>query len=298
MVRTINRVVLLGTVCTGIALGFNDVRKTPSSSSISSLGGQRWIDRIHHPYGRGDTDTYVLRAIRPGGGSTHRDRLRLRLHATVGGPLADDLVAGASQKLLWETLDESSQRPVLDLSSRQNDATFKDISRPRDGDENGADTSEWDQGQRWNVTKQSLSAMGIDVVGGTESIFLRECPQLLRLESSTVVEMAQWVIDEFGVNYLQSSPTLLGFRAADAIYGLEFLSLMMMVPDAKPSCVASGKLLLAAIQGGIQERAVKNALGSASTAASQASQAIAADAVASYRQLKTANKNPKRNTSS
>jgi hypothetical protein len=248
----------------------------------------------------------------------------------------EDLVAAACQPLLWETLERASRRPVLDLSARrivgptttlisaEDEVDDAAGSTPcgsgvgDDGDGGGGDpatttaaartnkTTEWDRGQRWAVTKEALSAMGVmETREGTaavgaevmddESYFLGECPQLLRLESSVVKEMAEWVVERFGIQYVRSCPALLGYRAGDdAEYGIQFMNLMMMTEDCKPALRAAaagasssgGKLLLEAIRGGIQERAVKAALGSAATAASRASQSIAADAVASYRQLR------------
>jgi hypothetical protein len=145
------------------------------------------------------------------------------------------------------------------------------------------DTSEWDQGQRWDITKQGLSSqLSLDV---NEDALLQECPQLLRLEPSMVLETAEWIVQEFGVSYLQlAPPRLLSFRSTDVAYGLEFMSTMMMA-NAKGACLAAPALLLSGIEGGIQEQAVKNALGAAGDATTKASQRIVGDSMATLQQL-------------
>lgn len=178
----------------------------------------------------------------------------------------------ASTKLLWETFNESSSKPVLDLSARE--ASLEAVSN------NVSDSSEWDQGQRWKITEQGLKDMGVT----TES-FLEACPQLLRLESKLVLETAEWVIQEFSTEYLQSEPRLISYPMIDVSYGLEFMSLMMMMP-AKPACKAAPALLLAGVEGGLQEQAVSKALGQAGDATRQANQKIAGDTVASLNELK------------
>jgi hypothetical protein len=180
-------------------------------------------------------------------------------------------VESASTKLLWETFNESSSKPVLDLSVRE--ASSEATSNP------ALDSSEWDQGQRWKVTEQGLKDMGVR----TES-FLEACPQLLRLETKLVLETADWVIQEFSPEYLQSEPRLISSPMTDVSYGLEFMSLMMM--SAKAACRAAPALLLAGIEGGLQEQAVTKALGQAGDATQQANQKIAGDAAASLNELK------------
>mmetsp|Transcript_23855 Transcript_23855/g.44332 ORF Transcript_23855/g.44332 Transcript_23855/m.44332 type:complete len:131 (+) Transcript_23855:451-843(+) len=123
-----------------------------------------------------------------------------------------------------------------------------------------------------------------------ESEYLEACPQIFRFLPSMVTETAQFLISEFGVEYLESKPQLLGFKQSDVSYGLEFMSTMMMT-DAKSLCAKSTNLLLQAIQGGIQEKAVQNALSTASDATSKASKSIASDTMESYRQLRANNRN-------
>ena len=185
-------------------------------------------------------------------------------------------IEAASEKLLWETVEESSRRPVLDLSSPDFPPEDNDAAPGK-----MMDTSAWDQGQQWHVTKQGLQDMGVI----PDESFVTQCPQLLRLEPSLVLKTAEYVIQEFSREYLEREPRLLSFPSKDVSYGMEFLGLMMMIKDAKPLCAAAPEMLLTGIEGGIQEQAVKNALGSAATATTKASQTIAGDAMTSLKNL-------------
>ena len=220
---------------------------------------------------------------------------------SVGGDgvYDDSLIAAASKKLDWELSEEKSQKPILDLSLR--DVSPEETTKA--DDDVVGDVLEWNQGQRWTVTVEYLSELGAFAAseGSSSSAseeMLSACPQLFRLDSSAIQETARWIINEFGLAYLQAAtlrdnnPKLLSFRKDDASYGLEFMSLMMMT-DAKPACSLSSDFLLEAIKGGIQERAVSAALGAAGSAASQATQSIASDTMESFRKLRDANRNKK-----
>jgi hypothetical protein len=212
------------------------------------------------------------------------------------GSYDDNLVAAASKKLDWELSEEKKQKPILDLSLR--DVSPDETKADGDGD---GDVLEWNRGQRWTVTVEYLSELGVFANEGSSPAseeIVSVCPQLFRLDPSAIQETARWIIDEFGLAYLQAAtlrdnnPILLSFRKDDAAYGLEFMSLMMMT-DAKPACGLSSALLLEAIRGGIQERAVSAALGAAGNAASQATRSIASDTMESFRKLRDANRNKK-----
>lgn len=176
-------------------------------------------------------------------------------------------VETALVKLSWETLEEANSRPVLDLSSR--DASLEYTAK-----ESEQNTSEWEHGQLWEETQKGLQGLGCASPGN----FVTRCPQLLRLQPGMVQETAEWVISEFGTKYLESEPRFLCYRPEHVRYGLEFMSMMMMT-DAKVACMAAPALLLSGIEGGIQEQAVKSALGAAGAATSKASQTIALDAM-------------------
>lgn len=183
-------------------------------------------------------------------------------------------IEAASAKLEWEVLEERMTRPVLDLSTNQEELL-----------ENGRltlqiDTTDWDEGQRWSETRKGLLESGIS----SPDEFLIECPQLYRLESSQVLETSKWLIERegFGVAYVVQVPRVLSYKRADVEYGLEFLQLMTM----STSLALLVPLLLSGIEGGIQERAVKEALGSAAEATCNANQRIAGDVVATLKSMK------------
>lgn len=209
----------------------------------------------------------------------------------------DDLIAKAAEKLDWEKSEQKSQRPILNLSLR--DASPEEATIDADEDD---DSEDWNQGQRWAVTVDNLSNLGLfsNDEGSIKSsqVLLQNCPQLFRLDPSSIQETAQWIIDEFGLAYLQAATLrdgnsiLLSFRKDDTAYGLEFMSVMMMM-DAKMACAASSAFFLEAIRGGVQERAVSAALGAASSATSQAGKSIASETMESFRQLRDANRHKK-----
>lgn len=220
-----------------------------------------------------------------------------RLFSSSGDNIDDDgtLKIAASKRLGWEIDDEISQKPILDLSMRNEEINNGGHSKKIEDD-----TSDWDRGQRWKITLEILSNLCLqnstgDIATATSTATIQEksilkiCPQLFRLEPSSIQKTAQWIIDEFGIEYLKTSvlihnPVILSYKQDDAVYGLEFMSMMMMM-DAKTACAASPALLLQGINGGIQERLVGNALGAASNATSKAAKSIASDNMASLRQL-------------
>jgi len=116
--------------------------------------------------------------------------------------------------------------------------------------EEHGETSGWDQGHLWRKTQSQLRERGLKA---ESNHFRNQCPQLLRLAPDTVLETADWVIQEFGRDYLESEPRLLGYRVEHVQYGLEFMHTMMMtktMADAKAACQASPALLLSGIDGG------------------------------------------------
>ncbi|KAL3936800.1 MAG: hypothetical protein SGBAC_007954 [Bacillariaceae sp.] len=189
----------------------------------------------------------------------------------------------ASVKLVWEVMEESNNRPILDLSSR--DASPEDDTNATNDD--GAAKVEWESGQRWRATKDGLIKLGICV--DDEMRFLDQCPQLLRLDTDMILETAEWILQEFGgSDYFAkqpSSPKLLSYRLSSVQYGIEFMSTMMM-NNAKPFCMGSSDFFQTAIDGGIQEQSVSNALGAAADATYQANQKVAGDAMSSLKSLK------------
>ncbi|CAJ1951872.1 unnamed protein product [Cylindrotheca closterium] len=195
-------------------------------------------------------------------------------------------IEAASVKLVWEKLQESSSRPVLDLSSR--DASPDDSATTGTAtSSDDASNEEWASGKQWQATKEALIELGISI--DDETIFLKQCPQLLRLDTGMILETAEWIIQEFGgADYFAkqpSSPKLLSYCLVDVQYGIEFMSTMMM-NDAKPFCKGSSDFFQTAINGGIQERSISNALGAAGSATYQANQKVAGDTMSSLQSLK------------
>ena len=204
------------------------------------------------------------------------------------------LIDAASILLEWERIEERNVRPTLNLSAR--DESPEEVEDGSSAATKATTGEDWDQGQRWEVTLQGLIDIGLfvsDDKGDQLTEFLTNCPQLLRLDPTMVLETANWIVKEFNIGYLESEPSLLSYRCNDVKYGLEFMSMMMMMPSleaTKTACMSSPKLLLAGITGGIQEQYVKTALGKASDATRDANQRIAGDMMSSLNQLKNSKK--------
>jgi hypothetical protein len=198
------------------------------------------------------------------------------LHANANANADNDVdIEAASGKLLWEVLEERQAQPVLNLSKRD------DAPSPDSNNEIVVDTSEWDQGQRWSETKKGLQAL--DII--SSPLLLQKCPQLYRLESSQVIQTAAWLIEKggFDATFIISEPRVLSYKCCDVEYGLEFLQQMLMSTSFGPAFL--GPLLLSGIDGGLQERAVQEALGAAGDATYNANQRIAGDAAATLKSL-------------
>ncbi|KAI2495526.1 ALG6 [Fragilaria crotonensis] len=183
-------------------------------------------------------------------------------------------IQAASAKLQWEILEERMARPVVDLSKNREEIIENEKSALQD------DTSDWDQGQRWSETSTGLLALGLS----SPDELLLTCPQLYRLETSQILETSKWLIQQegFGVTYIVQEPRVLSYKRTDVEYGLEFLKLMTM----STSLALLVPLLLSGIEGGLQERAVNEALGAAAEATYNANQRIAGDAAATLKSLK------------
>jgi hypothetical protein len=196
-----------------------------------------------------------------------------------------DLIAAASQKLSWEKVKEANEKPVLNLSARE--------QSPADTNGNESSTAEWDKGQRWQVTRKNLEQVQVTISDDTK--ILNQCPQLLRLDPDMVQETAKWVINQFDVEYLESEFKLLSYPVEDVVYGLDFMATMMMMTTnleaVQGLCRQSTDMLIQGIEGGIQERAVQSALGAAFLATSQASKSIASGTMESVRQLRSSKRN-------
>jgi len=205
----------------------------------------------------------------------------------------------ANTELLWEKYERKQSKPILNLSRLYEEDSL-DL-----GD--GLNTNPLEtyivsvRPSVWNQTKVGLLSMGIkfekctnsntDVYHVDEDAFLKIAPQLFRLESSIVLGTASRLLDimgnERGQQMIQREPRLLTFRAEHVSYGFEFLSTMMGIKsidsDFVPSnyilriCYDKPTLLLAGIEGGIQEKYVQTTLGDAGSAVSNANKRIVGD---------------------
>lgn len=210
------------------------------------------------------------------------------------------LFEAAKEPLLWESIQAREDKPVLNLSNRdQNENLLNDKDSPQqqqvEKEEEALDACF--SLEQWNATKTRLKEMGILRSKEEEENLLRALPQLLRLETSIVVHSCQALVDLFGndtATMIQQEPQLLSFRANDLLYGVEFLSLMMASTQeiGVETCRTNPILLKSGAQGGLQEQAVKRALGEAASATTNANQRIAANAAASLEALKQARKPP------
>ena len=209
------------------------------------------------------------------------------------------LLVQAETELLWEKYERKLAKPILNLSRISNGESLDigDVTRDRKTDKEAIRPLTWIQ------TKDGLSMLGICMDKNRttlqtcesyidETEFLKNAPHLLRLDSLIVVETATCLIDimgkERGVDMIKRNPSLLTFRAAHVSYGFEFLSNMMGIRSSNESvfipssnvlsvCFNKPSLLIAGIEGGIQEKYVQKTLGDAGSAISGASKQIVGD---------------------
>ena len=205
---------------------------------------------------------------------------------------SEDSIEAASVPLLWEEIENREAMPVLNLSNREADPFSSQQSSQGDG-ESSDDNSEWRDGTQWNETKQRLEKMGVISSDEQAKALLRAVPQLLRIDADVILDSASTVIDLLDSRCIRQEPRLLCFRKDDLLYGVEFLSTMMMAPSQSfvlTACLASPALLLSGAEGGLQERAVRRALGAAGDATGSANNRIASDAAASLKAFQKRNK--------
>jgi hypothetical protein len=189
-------------------------------------------------------------------------------------------VQEAKSLLLWEVVEEREAQPVLNLSNR-NDVMIVN-SQP----ENPLDDS-WQNGQQWAATKARLQHMA-DISSEEADKLLEAVPQLLRINTEVIVDSLSAVMHLIGSDCILKEPRLLSFRGDDLRYGAEFLFTMMASPPSTvlQACRVSPSLLLAGAEGGLQEQAVKRALGAAGQAAERANTVIAGDTAVSLQALR------------
>ena len=118
-------------------------------------------------------------------------RLATRLAAAV------DRYKAAAVKLAWETLEESSARPVLNLSQQHNDSP-ETLLQANENDSSNLPTETWDE--QWK--QETLPGLrNLDILADSDKddglALLDKCPQLLRLPPSLILETATWLVDKF-----------------------------------------------------------------------------------------------------
>eukprot|EP00550_Attheya_septentrionalis_P004267 CAMPEP_0198297850 /NCGR_PEP_ID=MMETSP1449-20131203/38570_1 /TAXON_ID=420275 /ORGANISM="Attheya septentrionalis, Strain CCMP2084" /LENGTH=317 /DNA_ID=CAMNT_0043998937 /DNA_START=109 /DNA_END=1059 /DNA_ORIENTATION=- len=208
-----------------------------------------------------------------------------------GGSNVGLYVEAAKQKLPWEILQEKEQRPVLNLSARQ--VSPEQLSVEEEEEDSTLLSSQgWEDGTVWcNTRKQLEEIVGVissnDDDNNDDSIiveWLGVVPQLLRLDTTMVVETARVLLEELEIPcelLRQEAPQLLAVPPNHVRYGIEFLSIMMAMPhdlaQIKRTCAQHPILLQSGVEGGMQEKFVQRALGSAADATQSAQQRIAGD---------------------
>ena len=218
---------------------------------------------------------------------------RSRVTPVVRHCLSEDIIDAASVPLLWEEIENREAMPVLDLSNR--DADMFASQRNNQGGESTDDNSKWRDGTQWTETRHRLQEMGVITSDEQAKALLRAVPQLLRIDTDVILDSASTVIDLLDSRCILREPRLLCFRKDDLLYGVEFLSTMMMAPSQSfvlTACLASPALLLSGAEGGLQERAVERALGAAGDATGYANKHIASDAAASLKAFQKRRKPP------
>jgi hypothetical protein len=174
-------------------------------------------------------------------------------------------IEAATVKLIWEDLLERTSRPVLDLSM-----TNESILIPKKQQQ--IDTSDWDQGQVWCDTQAGLNSLGIEY----PNILLQHCPQLFRLATQQVLQTAEWVASnkELGIDVIMQEPRVLSYPFKDVEYGIEYLQIMTMFKIPFQMLLP---LLIDGIIGGLQERAIQEALSDAAEATYSTNKRIAGE---------------------
>jgi hypothetical protein len=189
----------------------------------------------------------------------------------------------AARELLgWEVLEARASAPVLNLSRETKTLHlaegFEDPSS-RTSEVDSPDET-WFTGAVWAETLQGLRDLGVVPHDSNAQYLLEAAPQLLRVNSSIVLKAAQFVCAEFSGGVLQAEPMLLSYSAHHLQAGIAFLKTMMggvSTEVVTNACVSSPKLLVAGVEGALQERAVVDALGAASAATARATERAVGD---------------------
>ncbi|KAL7526085.1 hypothetical protein ACHAXR_001308, partial [Thalassiosira sp. AJA248-18] len=229
----------------------------------------------------------------------------------MGDILTDEILERARRPLTWEVQNAQDAKPVLDLSTRNSD-----LLPLADGgggpmstaeDENiQVDAESWEDGHVWQVTKQHLLAMSIlshgDTTSGTKLTpqkVLTEAPQLLRLPTPQVVEAASFLLSypsgSNSTDLVETDPSLLTYCAEDLQYGLEeylpnmmfmgnrTLAAQMIQTQLTLSPSMAMQLVRMGVSGGLEERRISRALGSAGKSSGKAAEGVVGEMGRSYK---------------
>mmetsp|Transcript_82188 Transcript_82188/g.160419 ORF Transcript_82188/g.160419 Transcript_82188/m.160419 type:complete len:252 (+) Transcript_82188:166-921(+) len=201
--------------------------------------------------------------------------------------LDENLLASARQLLDWETMEAQAAAPVLTLSKETNTLTLAEGYEEQPVTQEActsANDEPWATGDNWAETLSGLKFLGVIDDDGKE--LLATAPQLIRLNSSSVLDAACFTVDsDVGAASLIAEPVLLTYTATHLRMGLKFLQTMMggiSETAAMAACASTPKLFVAAVQGALQERAVVDALGAASSATARATETTVGSVSAAY----------------
>mmetsp|Transcript_20888 Transcript_20888/g.42641 ORF Transcript_20888/g.42641 Transcript_20888/m.42641 type:complete len:339 (-) Transcript_20888:137-1153(-) len=218
-------------------------------------------------------------------------------------PFDPELIEAAKVKLSWEVAADRQSRPILDLSgsrrarddcldlseaaavAKDSVGDGNDLRESEDDLDNDNLDSEWITGRVWTETRRALIERSILPPDNSdtekEMHMLSSCPQLIRLPTCDIGATADAAIDKLGIlpATLSKKPEILSYPASCLPAAIEFLSNMMMLPQAaiQSLCKSNPDLLIGGLDGYVQEQAVKDALGSASDAMYGLSKTVSAD---------------------
>ncbi|KAL9181930.1 hypothetical protein ACHAXT_012273 [Thalassiosira profunda] len=238
--------------------------------------------------------------------------------ADLGSDITPELLAKAKNPLPYEVDNAREAKPILNLSARDpgtlsladgaDEYVGSAQSKPIAVDRIDESDYSWKDGRIWKRTEQELMAMGVlsngDSPGSklTSQMALAKAPQLLRLPTSQVVAAAAFLLSyPSGGNsttLVEADPGLLSYCAGDLRYGVEdYLPTMMFMGNQTladiqiqtqlslmPSMAA--QIVRMGVDGGLQERMISRALGSASQASGKAVEGVVAETGRSYREYK------------
>lgn len=201
----------------------------------------------------------------------------------IFSPAPDDILA-AQALLHWEEIEASMKAPLLRLSHANGNLMISNFEAGESFSvEASHENQAWMDGSNWQHTRRGLFEIGIME---TES-FLCIAPQLLRLDSTTVLSCASYIIKEFGLSTILQEPLLLTFREDHICYGISFLENMMSSNrrGVRALVLLKPKLLVVGVEKGIDEKLVAAALGAAGSSQLSAQMAVARDVVEEARKI-------------